>query len=314
MNMKDLRVVFMGTPSFAEVILKKLIEVTNVVLVVSQPDKELNKKKEIIYSPVKKLAIENNIKVFQPDRIRKEYEEVLKAEPDIIITAAYGQIIPSVILDYPKYGCINVHGSLLPKLRGGAPIHHAIIDGYDKTGITIMYMDTKMDSGDIISQREVTIKTSDTLDSLYDELSIIGRDLLIEVLPSIIDGTNDRIKQNEDEVTFGYNITKEDEVINFNDSARNIFNKVRGLCSKPLAYTTLDDKVIKLYQVEITDILSKCSPGTIEVVTKNKMLVSTKDYLISIVMLKQEGKKLCKINDFLNGIQNKELLIGKVFK
>lgn len=314
MNMKDLRVVFMGTPSFAEVILKKLIEVTNVVLVVSQPDKEFNKKKEIIYSPVKKLAIENNIKVFQPDRIRKEYEEVLKAEPDIIITAAYGQIIPSVILDYPKYGCINVHGSLLPKLRGGAPIHHAIIDGYDKTGITIMYMDTKMDSGDIISQREVTIKTSDTLDSLYDELSVIGRDLLIEVLPSIIDGTNDRIKQNEDEVTFGYNITKEDEVINFNDSARNIFNKVRGLCSKPLAYTILDDKVIKLYQVEITDILSKCSPGTIEIVTKNKMFVSTKDYLISIVMLKQEGKKLCKINDFLNGIQNKELLIGKVFK
>lgn len=314
MNMKDLRVVFMGTPSFAEVILKKLIEVTNVVLVVSQPDKEFNKKKEIIYSPVKKLAMENNIKVFQPDRIRKEYEEVLKAEPDIIITAAYGQIIPSVILDYPKYGCINVHGSLLPKLRGGAPIHHAIIDGYDKTGITIMYMDTKMDSGDIISQREVAIKESDTLDSLYDELSIIGRDLLIEVLPSIIDGTNDRIKQNEEEVTFGYNITKEDEVINFNDSARNIFNKVRGLCSKPLAYTTLDDKVIKLYQVEITDTLSKCSPGTIEVVTKNKMLVSTKDYLISIVMLKQEGKKLCKINDFLNGIQNKELLIGKVFK
>ena len=147
----------MGTPSFAVPILEELINKYNVIMVVSQPDKEKDRKGNIIYSPCKELAIKNNIEVYQPIKIREEYQYILDKKPDIIITAAYGQIIPSEILDYPKYGCINVHGSLLPKLRGGAPIHHAIINGDKEAGVTIMYMDKKMDSGDIISQRSINI-------------------------------------------------------------------------------------------------------------------------------------------------------------
>ena len=185
----------MGTPSFAVPILEELINKYNVIMVVSQPDKEKDRKGNIIYSPCKEIGIKNNIKVYQPIKIREEYQYILDKKPDIIITTAYGQIIPSEILDYPKYGCINVHGSLLPKLRGGAPIHHAIINGDKEAGVTIMYMDKKMDSGDIISQRSINIDDNMILDNLYYKLSILGRDLLNDTLPSILNGTNNRIKQ-----------------------------------------------------------------------------------------------------------------------
>ena len=210
----------MGTPSFAVPILEELINKYNVIMVVSQPDKEKDRKGNIIYSPCKELAKKNNIEVYQPIKIREEYQYILDKKPDIIITAAYGQIIPSQILDYPKYGCINVHGSLLPKLRGGAPIHHAIINGDKEAGVTIMYMDKKMDSGDIISQRSINIDDNMILDDLYYKLSILGRDLLIDTLPSILNGTNNRIKQNEEEVTYAYNVTREEEKIDFNKTAR----------------------------------------------------------------------------------------------
>ena len=304
----------MGTPSFAVPILESLIENTNVVMVVSQPDREKDRKGNIIYSPCKELALKNNIEVFQPIKIREEYQKILDTNPDIIITAAYGQIIPSIILDYPKYGCINVHGSLLPKLRGGAPIHHAIINGDKVAGVTIMYMDKKMDSGDIISQKSTPIHEDTTLDELYSRLSYLGRDLLIETLPSIINGTNKRIKQDETKVTFGYNITKEEEIINFNDTARNIFNKVRGLNSIPGASTYLDKKRLKIYEIEITDKLSKDIPGKIIDITKDSLIVNTKDYLIKIKDIKLEGKKRCKVSEYLNGIQNKKELIGMVLE
>ena len=199
--LKDLKVVFMGTPEFSVPILNSLIEICNVIGIVTQPDKVVGRKHEIKFSPIKEIGLKNNIKVFQPIKIRDEYDEILRLNPDIIITCAYGQIIPKAILDYPKYGCINVHASLLPKLRGGAPIHHAIIDGYNETGITIMYMDVGMDSGDIITQAKTKIEDSDTLESLHDRLSIMGSKLLIETLPSIINGTNNRIKQDLNEVT-----------------------------------------------------------------------------------------------------------------
>ena len=311
--MKDLRVIFMGTPSFAVPVLNKLIENTNVIMVVCQPDKEKDRKGNIIYPEIKNVAIENNIEVYQPIKVKEEYQYIIDKNPDIIITCAYGQIIPLEILDYPKYGCINVHGSLLPKLRGGAPIHHAIINGDKVTGMTIMYMDKKMDSGDIIKAREVEILDSDNLDSLYSKMSYIGADLLIDTLPSIIAGTNDRIKQDESLVTFGFNITKEDEIINFNDSAINIFNKVRGLDSVPGASTYLDDKRVKIYKVELSDKESNGVPGEIVGVLKDGIMVSTKDYLIKILELKVEGKKKCTTKEYLNGIKNKDELIGKVF-
>lgn len=310
--MKKLNVVFMGTPLFARVVLEKLLDNYNVIMVVCQPDREKDRKGNIIYPEVKKLAIDNNIEVYQPAKIREEYQYVLDKNPDIIITCAYGQIIPKEILDYPKYGCINVHGSLLPKLRGGAPIHHAIINGEEKTGITIMYMDRKMDSGDIISQREIEILDSDNLDSLYEKLSVVGADLLIETLPSIINGTNERIKQDESLVTFGYNITKEEEIVDFNDISRNIFNKVRGLCSIPGASSYLDNKRVKIYEVEITDKLCKGTCGEIVGIEKNGILVNTKDYLVRIKDIKIEGKKRCKVSEYLNGIKDKNELIGKI--
>lgn len=306
--MKNVKAVFMGTPSFAEPILKELIEVLDVVMVVCQPDREKDRKGNIIYSPCKKLAIENNIEVFQPLKIREEYQKVLDKNPDIIITAAYGQIIPEKILNYPKYGCINVHGSLLPKLRGGAPIHHAIINGDKEVGITIMYMDKKMDSGDIISQRSTIIEENTTLDELYRELSLIGKDLLIDTLPSIINGTNDKIGQNEDEVTFGFNITKEEEVINFDDTCQNIHNKIRGLSSVPGAYTIYNGKRMKVYMSEKTSMISKKEPGIIEDINTDGILVNTKDYLIKLKDIKLEGKNRTLVKDFINGIKKEDFI------
>ena len=205
--MKDLRVIFMGTPEFSLNVLKMLIENTNVIAVVTQPDKIVGRNREKSFTPIKKLAIDNNIPVFQPEKIRKEYDEIIKLKPDLIVTCAYGQIIPEIILNLPRLGCINVHASLLPKLRGGSPLHHAIIDGYDKTGVTIMYMDKGMDTGDIITQSEIDILKTDTVGTIHDKLSILGSELLLKTLPSIIVGNNPRIKQDDTMATYCHNIT-----------------------------------------------------------------------------------------------------------
>ena len=181
--MKDKRVVFMGTPEFSVNVLNMLIKETNVVLVVTQPDSYVGRHHELKPSPVKEVAIKNNIEVFTPEKIRKDYDRILEVKPDIIITCAYGQIIPSILLDTPEYKAINVHASLLPKLRGGSPLHRAIINGYDKTGITIMYMAPGMDDGDIIKQESIDITDEDNVGTIHDKLSILGRDLLLETLP-----------------------------------------------------------------------------------------------------------------------------------
>lgn len=311
--MKNIKVIFMGTPTFAVPVLEKLIENTNVILVVSQPDREKDRKGNILPTPTKQLAIENNIEVYQPAKIKESYEYITSLKPDIIITCAYGQIIPEEILNYPKYGCINVHGSLLPKLRGGAPIHHAIINGDNKTGITIMYMDKKMDSGDIISQEEIEILETDILDTLYEKMSLLGANLLIKTLPSIIEGTNQRIKQDENEVTFGYNITKEEEKIDFNKKSKDIHNQIRGLSSIPGAYCYLDDKRLKIYLSELTNIKSTDKPGKITKIDKTGIFVNTTDFVIKLVDIKIEGKKRCLVKDFINGIKTSDY-IGKVLK
>ena len=180
------RIVFMGTPKFAVPILKGLIDNYNVVMVVCQPDRKKDRKGNIEYPETKKIALEKEIEVFQPEKIKDDYQKIIDANPDIIVTCAYGQIIPNIILEYPKYGCINVHGSLLPELRGGAPIHWAIIRGYRKTGITIMDMAPKMDAGDIISQASIKIDGNMVLDTLYEKMSYLGKELLLKTLPSIL--------------------------------------------------------------------------------------------------------------------------------
>ena len=309
--MKDLRVVFMGTPEFSLDVLQGLIDNTNVIAVVTQPDKEVGRGNKLSFSPVKDLALKYNIPVIQPVKIRKEYQSVIDLHPDMIVTCAYGQIIPKVILDEPKYGCINVHASLLPKLRGGAPLHHAIIDGYDKTGVTIMYMDVGMDTGDIISQQEIDISDSDTVGSIHDKLKVIGRDLLLQTIPKILNGTNNRIKQNEEEVTICHNISHEEELIDFNDNARNIFNKVRDMNPFPVAYFKLDGKVYKIYQVhyELKKIDNK-ENGEIIVLDKKELGIKCSNGIIYIDELKKEGKKKMAIIDFLNG--EKELKVRMI--
>lgn len=310
---KKINIVFMGTPSFAIPVLKSLTENYNVTMVVSQPNKEKDRKGNLLDPPIKNFAKEHNIEVYQPIKIRKEYQPIIDKKPDIIITCAYGQIIPEEILNYPKFGCINVHGSILPKLRGGAPIHHAIINGDEYTGITIMYMDKAMDSGDIISQERLPIGENDTLDEIYEKMSQLGAELLIKTLPSIIDGTNQRIKQNEEEVTFGYNITKEEEKINFDTSCTNIHNQIRGLSSIPGAYCLLDESRLKVYKSIKTTTKSQAKPGTILDITKEGIYVSTKDYVIILTEIKLAGKKRCTVKEYINGIK-KESYIGKVLK
>ena len=304
--MNDIKVIFMGTPQFAVPVLEELIKKYNVLMVVSQPDRERDRKGNIIFSPIKELAIKNNIPVFQPEKIRKSYQEILDLNPDIIITCAYGQIIPEVILDYPKYGCINVHGSLLPKLRGGAPIQHAIIDGYTETGITIMYMDKGMDTGDIISMEKIPITDEDNYDSLHDKLSILGASLLMKTLPAIINDTNNRIKQDSNEATYGYNISKEDEKIDFALPSIDVFNKIRGLSSVPGAYCMYNNLRLKIYDCYITDEISSTEYGKIVRIDKTGMYINTFDKVIRITDIKLEGKKRCKISDFINGIKKEE--------
>lgn len=310
--MKNKKVIFMGTPEFAVPILQMLIENSEVVLVVTQPDKEVGRKKEKKFSPIKELAIKNNIETFQPIKIKEDYKYILEKNPDIIITCAYGQIIPNELIETPKYGAINVHASLLPKLRGGAPIHHAIIDGYKKTGITIMYMSSKMDAGDIISQKEITINEKENVGTLHDKLSKIGTELLKETLPLIFEQKNERIKQNEEEVTFGYNITREDEKIDFNKTAEEVYNQIRGLNPFPLAYAILNEKEIKIIEANINE-RAIGKTGEITEITKNSIIVKCKDKSIEITKIKPFGKKIMEVKDYLNGIR-KETLIKKEFK
>lgn len=310
-----MKIVFMGTPDFAVNVLQGLIDNNyDVVGVVSQPDKEVGRKRILTPTPVKEVALKYNIPVFQPIKIRKEFDDILALEPDMIVTCAYGQIIPKEILDYPRLGCINVHGSLLPKLRGGAPIHHAIMDGLEETGITIMYMDVSMDSGDIISQRSIPITDSDNVGILWDKLSLLGRDLLIDTLPSIIDGTNDRIKQDESLVTFGYNVKREEEHVYFNNTSRKVFNHIRGLNPWPSAYAILDEAEMKIYDSEILDKeFSTKTCGEIVEVNKDGIVVKTSDGAVVLKTIKPFGKKMMNAKDYVNGI-GKDNLIGKVFK
>lgn len=308
--MKDLRVVFMGTPDFAVPVLEKLILNTKVVLVVSQPDKCVGRKRELVPTPIKKKALEYNIPVFQPEKVKLDYEEIALARPDIIITCAYGQIIPKVLLDLPRLGCINVHASLLPYLRGGAPLHHAIIDGYKETGVTIMYMDEAMDTGDIISSITYHLKDTDTVGTVHDNLMEMGANLLMETLPSIIKGTNKRIKQDNSKATYAYNISRSDEHLDFSGSGLLVERKVRGLNPWPLANTLFDDEEIKIISGYF--VLGKSIPKKINVVTKDSLGIGCSDGIYYVTALKPSGKKVMDIKSYLNGMDKDKLLAKKI--
>ena len=308
---KELRVVFMGTPRFSIPVLEALIDNYNVVAVVTQPDKAIGRGGKIGITPIKQVAINHNILVIQPKRIKEEYEEIIALEPDIIITCAYGQIIPKELLDYPKYGCINVHASLLPKLRGGAPIQRAIMNGYKKTGITIMYMEEKMDSGDMIEQDQIEILDTDNYKTLHDKLSKLGSELLIKTLPNILSGNINPIKQNEEEVTYGFNISKEDEKINFAKAKNEIHNQIRGLDGFSGAYCIFAGKRLKVWKSKVTENhFSNLLDGEITKIYKEGIGVKVSDGEIIFTFVQPEGKKMMPALAFANGTN----LVGKVFE
>ncbi len=308
-----MKVIFMGTPVFSAPILEALIAQYQVVAVITQPDKKIGRKQELQYTPVKEVAVKNNIKVYQPTKIKEDYEFLHELDFDIIITAAYGQIIPKEILDMPRLGCINVHGSLLPKLRGGAPIHRSILNGYSETGITIMYMAEKMDAGDMISKRIVKIEDEDTVGTLHDKLSLAGKELLLETLPSIIDGTNKREAQNEDEVTYAWNLKREEELLDFNKTTREVYNHVRAFNPWPTAYANIDGKSLKFFNVK--EVLYESSAAIGEIIEKDKdyFRVKTSNGALDVYEVQYEGKKKMDTKSFLNGVGKTIIEIGKVF-
>lgn len=309
---KELQIVFMGTPEFAVPILQGLIDNYKVRAVVTQPDRKGNHN-QISISPIKKLANDKAILVLQPEKIKEDYQEIVNLKPDIIITCAYGQIIPRELLECPRLGCINVHASLLPKLRGGAPIHKAIIEGYSKTGITIMYMNTKMDEGDIISQEEIPILDTDTASSLHNKLSLLGKDLLLKTLPSIIDGTNSRIKQDSSQATYAFTIKKEEERLNFNKTARQIHNQIRGLNSWPGAYCIFEGKILKVWESYITDNYPVGFNGEITAIYKDGIGVKVSNGEVVFKIIQPEGKNKMDAISFINGLRDKNI-VGKILE
>jgi methionyl-tRNA formyltransferase len=298
-----MKVVFMGTPEFSLNILQVLIDSEHeVVGVVTQPDKLVGRKQILTPTPVKQLAEEHGIPVFQPIKIRQDYETIVNWQPDLIVTCAYGQIIPKILLDLPQFGAINVHASLLPKYRGGAPIQWAMINGEEKTGITIMYMAEKMDAGDIITQRDVIIEKEDNIGTLHHKLSEVGAQLLEETLPSIFNKTNSRTVQDESLVTYAYNISKEDERIDWNRDGQAVINHMRALDPWPGAYTLIDEMRFKIYRAELLKEKTQKEPGQILRVEHDTLVVATGNGdVVALLEGQLEGRKRQVMKDVLNG-------------
>ena len=296
--MKDKRVVFMGTPDFAVKPLKLLIEKCNVVLVVTKPDAFIGRKKVLTPSPVKRIALDNNIDVYTPESIKKDYKKVIDAKPDIIITCAYGKIIPKELIDYPKYGCVNIHASLLPKYRGAAPIQWALINGEEYTGVTLMYMDEFMDTGDIIDTVKYKIEDSDDIGTLHDKLSNLGTNLLDKNLDYLFSGNVKRIKQDEECATYAKMIERDMEELDFNDTALNIYNKIRAFSPWPLTRTKIKDEEIKVVKAHFSK--EKSEVGKLYV-TKNTLGIGCIDGIIYLDLIKPVGKGEMNIKSYLNG-------------
>lgn len=297
-----MRVIFMGTPSIGASVLKALVDLKlNIIGVISQPDKEMDRKKNIIYSSVKTMALENNIPIFQPEKIKDITNEIKNLNPDIIITCAYGQFINNEILSIPKFGCINVHASLLPKLRGGAPIHWAIINQETKTGVSLMDMIQKMDAGDVYLQYECNIENNETYDSLYQKLSSLAYKIVYENFYNLINGKLSKTPQNESNVTFGYNIKKEQTIINFNQNVNNVDAWIRGLSFKPTAIWRYKNQNIKILEAHKTEIKSNFDPGTISQIDKHGISICTNDYDIIITKIQLPNKNPNTISQIING-------------
>ncbi len=299
-----MKVAFFGTPDFAVRSLELLIENHEVCVVVTQPDKPKGRGKKMIFSPVKEKALENNIDVLQPVNAKSHefIDEIKKYDADIFVVAAYGQILTEDLLFAPKYGSINVHASLLPKYRGAGPIQWSIIDGCEKTGISIMQMSKGLDSGDVISQREVEIEKQDTYGSLSEKLAKTGAELLIDTMKTIENGTAVRTKQHEPSSTYAPMISKETGHIDWKKTSNEIDQIIRGLSPQPGAYTYYNEEILKVWKVEILDkIYENNSFGEIVELNKKGFVVKTGDSSVLISVLQAKGGKLMNTDAYMRG-------------
>ena len=302
----------MGTPDFAATVLEGLLDDTNydVLAVVTQPDRAIGRKKEIKMTPVKEVALAHNLPVYQPEKMSgsDEMAELMTLGADGIVTAAFGQFLPTKLLDSVDFA-VNVHASLLPKYRGGAPIHYGIINGDKEAGVTIMEMVKKMDAGDMIAKASTPITDEDNVGTMFEKLAVIGRDLLLKTLPDYIAGNIKPEPQDESKATFSPNITPEEERIDWNKSAREVFNHIRGLYPWPVAHTLLDGKRFKIYEASLAE--GQGQPGQIIEKGKETLVVATGDGAISLKTVQLAGKPRMSVVDFLNGVGRK-LEVGEL--
>lgn len=307
-------VVFMGTPQFAVPILQGLLDQKyDILCVVTQPDRPVGRKHRISQSPVKQAAVANHLPVFQPEKLSgsPEMQRVIGFHPDLIVTAAYGQFLPTKMLNAVKIAAVNVHGSLLPKYRGGAPVQYAIMNGDSETGISLIYMVKKMDAGDILAQKAISVQPDDDTETMFDKLSIVGRDLLLATLPKVITGDISPVPQDEDQVVFSPNIKPEEEQLDFNQTAFMVNAKVRALRPDPVAYTVINGKRTKIWRAQVVDQTTEMAPGSVVEKTKHQLLLSAgKGTVLSIQELQPAGKPKQQITDYLNGI-GQSLKVGQ---
>ncbi|MDT3392988.1 MAG: methionyl-tRNA formyltransferase [Bacillota bacterium] len=307
-------IVFMGTPQFSVPILEALVAHDYQVLaVVTQPDRKVGRKQVLQQTPVKEAAVRLDLPVFQPEKLSgsQELADVMALQPDLIVTAAYGQFLPTKLLEAAKIAAINVHGSLLPKYRGGAPIQYAVLNGDSEIGITIMHMAKKMDAGDMIEQASIPIEASDDTGTLFDKLSYVGRDLLLKTLPSIIDQTAPRTPQDEAQVTFAYNITKEQEQLDIEQPAAQLVNQIRALRPQPGAWLPINGQRTKLWQATVAETTTDQPAGVIVAINKKDFeLAAGNGSVLKITEIQPAGKAKMPVQSFLNGV-GKQLAVGQ---
>lgn len=309
-----MKIIFMGTPEFSVPALQKLIVEFEVCAVFTQPDRPKGRGKNVAMSPVKQLAASYNIPVHQPLKLKKNEEmiELIKnLKPDFIVVVAFGQILPKEVLDIPKYGCINLHASLLPRYRGAAPINWCIIDGECKSGNTTMLMDIGLDTGDILLTEEVKLSSTITAGQLHDILSSSGGELLVKTIKGIVKGEIKPVKQENELSSYASMLGKEMAVINWDDSSNNIHNFIRGLNPWPIAYTHYDDRIMKIYKSKVIDEVSNKSIGSIIEVSKEGLKVATGSGVLLIQEIQFPGKKPLKVKDYIIGNKIDEGVILK---
>ncbi|HHK1575436.1 TPA: methionyl-tRNA formyltransferase [Streptococcus pyogenes] len=307
-----IKLLFMGTPQFSATVLKGLLDnpAYEILGVVTQPDRAVGRKKDIKVTPVKQLALEHGISIYQPERLSGSQEliEIMGLGADGIITAAFGQFLPTILLDSVSFA-INVHASLLPKYRGGAPIHYAIMNGDKEAGVTIMEMIKEMDAGDMVAKASTPILETDNVGTLFEKLAIIGRDLLLDSLPTYLSGELKPIPQDHSQATFSPNISPEQEKLDWTMSNQEVFNHIRGMNPWPVAHTFLEGQRLKIYEAQLAE--GEGLPGQVIVKTKKSLVITTGQGALSLIVVQPAGKPKMSIIDFLNGIGRK-LEVGDI--